>query len=78
MQYPDVAKHGIDPVEHYVRFGAKERRDPSPCFSTKDYLERYPDVLESNENPLFHFITRGLKEGRVARSASLEGNGSGD
>jgi hypothetical protein len=78
MQYPDVAKHGIDPVEHYVRFGAKERRDPSPCFSTKDYLGRYPDVLESNENPLFHFITRGLKEGRVARSASLEGNGSGD
>ena len=35
---PDVAASGMDPVLHYVLFGAKERRDPSSYFSTHGYL----------------------------------------
>ncbi len=31
-QYPDVAESGIDPVEHYLRWGVAEGRSPGPEF----------------------------------------------
>src|SRR5262249_30587188 len=31
---PDVAQSGLDPIKHYVRYGAREGRDPSASFST--------------------------------------------
>ena len=61
----DVAKQGIDPVRHYVTFGAREGRDPSPSFSTLQYLANNPDVAAANINPLSHFVIRGMVEGRV-------------
>ena len=36
--YPDVVARGIDPVRHYVAYGAREGRNPSPSFSTRGYL----------------------------------------
>ena len=27
-RYPDLARSGIDPISHYLRFGAREGRDP--------------------------------------------------
>ena len=63
---PDVAACGVDPVRHYVAFGAREGRDPSPSFSTWDYLSRNPDVAAAGLNPLSHFILHGASEGRVA------------
>lgn len=63
-QYPDVANAGMDPVDHFLRFGAAELRNPSPGFDTAGYLKRYPDVAEAGLNPLLHYITHGKSEGR--------------
>ena len=64
-QYPDVKINGIDPVEHYLRFGADEGRDPSPEFNTLRYLKLYPDVADAGVNPLVHYIQFGKEEGRI-------------
>ncbi len=62
--YPDVKTSGIDPFEHYVRFGAAEGRDPGPEFDTDFYLAKYPDVAAAGLNPLEHFVKFGMLEGR--------------
>ena len=64
LNNPDVARSGSNPWNHYVRFGAKEGRDPHPLFDTSWYLERNPDVLLSGLNPLYHFLKFGFAEGR--------------
>jgi len=68
--YPDVAASGIDPIRHYVTYGAREGRDPSSSFSTLGYLSHNPDVAAAGFNPLFHLIRYGLTEGRVGGSAT--------
>jgi hypothetical protein len=65
-RYPDVAGRKMDPVKHYLRYGAREGRDPSPAFSTRGYLGRYPDVTASGLNPLVHYLRHGMQEGRIA------------
>ncbi|MGC8483961.1 MAG: glycosyltransferase, partial [Thermodesulfobium sp.] len=62
--YPDVRAADVDPIKHYILFGAKERRNPSPYFQTAFYLDKYPDVAQSGINPLLHYILFGAKEGR--------------
>jgi hypothetical protein len=64
--YPDVASAGVDPVEHYLRFGAAEGRNPSPRFDTRYYLHSNPDVAAAGVNPLLHYIQFGVSEGRQA------------
>jgi GT2 family glycosyltransferase len=59
----DVASSGLDPVVHYLKFGAVEGRQPSPWFSGTDYLERNRD-LSAHVNPLLHYIECGRNEGR--------------
>ncbi len=63
-RYPDVGIRGMDPVKHYLRYGAKEGRDPGPAFSTAGYQARYPDVVSAAINPLIHYLRYGRKEGR--------------
>jgi hypothetical protein len=63
-RYPDVARAGIDPLLHYIQYGAAEGRDPSPDFSTTAYLERNSDVARAGLNPLLHYIRYGKDEGR--------------
>jgi hypothetical protein len=62
--YPDVAKAGINPLQHYLRFGAAEGRDPCPLFQTRWYLETYPDVAKAGINPPLHYLQFGAAEGR--------------
>ncbi len=62
--YPDVANGGLDPVSHYVDYGAAEGRDPNSHFSTRWYLNNYPDVRETGINPLLHYLLHGAQEGR--------------
>lgn len=64
QMYPDVAASGMDPVEHYLRHGAHEGRNPSVWFDTGFYLAENPDVASSGINPLQHFYQHGWKEGR--------------
>ncbi|OZI56958.1 hypothetical protein CAL20_13240 [Bordetella genomosp. 4] len=57
-QYPDVRISGLDPALHYLKFGAKEGRDPGPKFSTLEYLRTHAELRDSGENPLLHYIKR--------------------
>jgi hypothetical protein len=66
--YPDVRIKDVDPILHYLRYGAKEGRNPSKEFDTKYYYRRNQDVLKSDINPLVHYILHGIGEGRLPKS----------
>jgi hypothetical protein len=53
---PDVAASGVDPIVHYVLWGAAEDRDPSAEFNTADYKARYPELATGKVNPLVHVL----------------------
>nr|WP_249812424.1 MULTISPECIES: glycosyltransferase [unclassified Bradyrhizobium] len=65
-KYPDVTAAQLDPLTHYIEFGAREGRDPNPLFDTDWYLSYYPDVAAAGANPLAHYEEYGsrLHEGR--------------
>lgn len=63
--YSDIEQSGVDPETHFLEFGAKEGRNPSPYFDTKFYLFTNPDVVSSGLNPLVHFILHGRSEKRA-------------
>lgn len=62
--YPEVAQMRISAAEHYLKFGWKENKDPSPYFSTSKYLEYSQDVMLKGINPLVHYERNGKFEGR--------------
>lgn len=62
--YPDVAALGMDPVEHYLRYGAAMGRSPGASFDAGFYRARYPDVAASGLDPLTHYLRIGAAEGR--------------
>lgn len=62
--YKDIAAAEIDPFEHYMNYGWKEMRDPSPVFNTSFYLLEHKDVSNSNINPLKHYALWGRNENR--------------
>jgi len=61
---PDLAGSTIDPLKHFLRWGAGEGRDPNPLFDTSFYLERNSDVAAAGMNPLLHYLRYGSDEGR--------------
>jgi GT2 family glycosyltransferase/SAM-dependent methyltransferase len=63
-QNADVAAADRDPVWHYLEFGGKEGRVPSPHFDGKGYLMRNADVAASGMNPLVHYLLFGEGEKR--------------
>jgi len=65
--YPDVEQIDIDPLEHYIKWGSKEGRDPTANFSTQFYLDDNPDVVEAGVNPFYHYIVSGQYERRHPR-----------
>ena len=56
-----------DAIRHYLARGAAEGLDPSPWFSTLQYLRRHPECAVAGINPLAHFVQR---QQRRAVSAS--------
>lgn len=60
----DVAAAGIDPLEHYVKWGVGEGRNPNPIFETAWYLAENPDIAGTELNPLEHYCEWGVKKGR--------------
>jgi len=65
-KYSDVLKAGLDPLEHYVKYGGQEGRNPNALFDSKWYLETYQDVVG---NPLVHYIRYGGLEGHLTCSS---------
>ncbi len=64
--YPDIAASGVDPLDHFLKLGWREGRNPSPDFCTSKYLKANRDVAEQGSNPLVHFLEHGQAEGRKA------------
>ena len=56
VRNPDVARVGIDPLAHYLRYGENEGRRPSPWFDPAWYRAAYPVPI--GESPLEHFLAR--------------------
>jgi glycosyltransferase involved in cell wall biosynthesis len=59
---PDL-RGRLPPLDHFMRFGVWEGRDPGPFFNTTWYWEQYPDIKGSN--PLIHYLRFGISEGRI-------------
>jgi GT2 family glycosyltransferase len=66
LRYPDVAHNKIDPLNHYVTWGAAEGRDPNLLFKSQWYRSTYPDAATTT-NPLLHYLEFGRGEGRETR-----------
>ncbi|WP_198662793.1 glycosyltransferase [Cohaesibacter intestini] len=66
MTYPDVVDSQFDAVDHYIRFGWKEGRDPSRAFSTKAFLASH-GKSKFGFNPLADAALR-----RMTNSAKLD------
>lgn len=71
-QYPDVAKSGMNPAEHFVKFGALEGRNPSATFATEYYLTQHQDVAASGQHPLLHYVKYGMAEQRDTQPAQRQ------
>lgn len=81
----DVLAAGMDPLRHFVRYGASEGRAPNPWFSIPAYRTRYqrPD---DRTNPLVHYIkhpqcwdarTSNLFDGAYYRARYADVRGAG-
>lgn len=67
----DVAEANVDPLEHYLMFGEREGRWPSPDFNPTFYAEHYADTLKEL-GPLEHFSRHGQKAGNVTRADGFD------
>src|ERR1700729_210029 len=65
---PDVARAGIEPRAHYIRYGESEGRAPSPWFEPIWYRSVY-DVAP-DQSALEHFLARRTS-GQVLPCAAL-------
>ena len=54
----------MDPIWHYLDYGAGLGLDPSPHFDTSHYVHAHHDVRASGLNPLFHYLEYGIEERR--------------
>ena len=48
---PDVRAVGLDPLEHFIKYGAAEGRAPCKLFDAAWYLRQNPDVAGSDIPP---------------------------
>lgn len=55
-QYPDVALAKVDPVHHFIHYGARMGRNPSRHFNLCRYKAQFPDVDFTAVNPLAHYL----------------------
>ncbi|MBV9293955.1 MAG: glycosyltransferase [Acidobacteriaceae bacterium] len=60
---PDVARAGIDPLDHFLSPRGLSQ-NPHPLFDSSWYLDLNPDVSEAGVNPLVHYLHYGWKERR--------------
>jgi hypothetical protein len=59
VRNPDVAAAGVDPLGHFLEFGWREGRDPTPDFSIDAYLAAFPEASATDINPFVHYLKAG-------------------
>lgn len=69
--YCDVREQDVDPLKHFIKYGAKEGRNPSEFFDTKFYLNNNSDIDINKINPLIHYILHGKQEQRLIRNIDV-------
>jgi hypothetical protein len=60
----DVLEAGVDPLDHYCKFGWREGRQPSFYFNAAWYLATNPEAASLGVNPLLHYLLVGEPAGR--------------
>lgn len=60
---PGVAEAKVHPLGHYVSFGARELRSPSPLFDPRYYVCQKPEVMEEGGHPLEDYLRDGGFQG---------------
>ncbi len=56
----------MDPIDHYLIFGANLGYNPGPDFNSQAYRSNNHDLRNAAINPLIHYIRHGRFEGRHA------------
>ncbi len=62
-QNPDVASRGRPALEHFVRFGSQEGRNPNAWFDTRWYAKKYPEARRRRVTGFEHYLWRGRSFG---------------
>lgn len=68
----DVRSLGRDPLDHFLRDGAREGRDPGPDFDTTHYVKQHSGINDTGLSPFEHF----LRFGQHASAAATESDAS--
>jgi glycosyltransferase involved in cell wall biosynthesis/GT2 family glycosyltransferase len=68
--YPDVARSGLPPVQHFNEWGWRENRNASIDFDTYFYKQTYLGGEAATVNPLVHFAQEGKSAGNLTRPAN--------
>ena len=63
-RYADLDRN-IDALDHYLRIGWLEGREPSPTFSTFEYLKIHPHITVLGVSPFYHYAS--LRNAEVGR-----------
>ncbi|MBD0426215.1 glycosyltransferase [Aquisalinus flavus] len=66
-EYKDIERAGADPLRHYLKNGAREKRNPGPDFNSAWYVETYPDAAAADMNPLAHYLRVGAAKGYLPK-----------
>lgn len=59
LNNPDIRDAKVDPLEHFIQHGWKEKRNPSAKFNVARYLQKFPELIELDVNPLIHYVKNG-------------------
>lgn len=70
-----VVENGVNPAQHYLRYGGFEGRKPSKGFDSAWYLAQNKDVAEAKFNPLVHYLLYGQAEGRAPKNNKQKASG---
>jgi cellulose synthase/poly-beta-1,6-N-acetylglucosamine synthase-like glycosyltransferase/glycosyltransferase involved in cell wall biosynthesis len=62
-QDPDLKASGLDPFNHFLKFGTPERHSPHPLFDIVYYLAHNPELVGSDVNPVVHYLRAGARAG---------------
>ncbi len=65
--HQDVRESGMDPLQHFLLYGATELRNPNRHFDSRFYMEANPDVHDTGMNGFWHFLVQGRAQGRAPR-----------
>ncbi len=63
-QAPKAVRSEMDPLRHYVVFGAAEGLDPHPLFDARWYLSQCGRNAQARANPVLHYLRRGAGQNR--------------